>query len=402
MRYLTLILLLWSSLNAQNREALLIGNSHYQFISNLNDTSSNLSHLKSALKGLNFNVIIKNDLNSKKLKQAIDEFQERLARSHETIGFLYYSGHGCQLDNVGYLVPTNVNTKKKLDIKYDAMNIDKMLETLDSAGNRVNMLFLDACRDVPTNVKGSTKGLGQAPQRPKGTLLVYATEAGKTAEDNSKFINALISNINKPNKNIRDIAYDISNEVADKTGEGQIPEVFAKRLPEVVLKRGGGEEQLVYVPPVVVVEPKPVVVIPVPKPISTFKWISPTNNICKANGGKIDDGVCHRVSWKDAIKICKASGGSLPTKEDLHKIITDCGGVLNTNVNFDREFYKNKNINNSNYQVCYKKKGFDNKDYYWTSETYKESSSYAWSVLFQNGHANWGNKNFHLSVVCTK
>ena len=162
-----------------------------------------------------------------------------MARSHETIGFLYYSGHGCQLDNVGYLVPTNINTKKKLDIKYDAMNIDKMLETLDSAGNRVNMLFLDACRDVPTNAKGSTKGLGQAPQRPKGTLLVYATEAGKTAEDNSKFINALISNINKPNKNIRDIAYDISNEVADQTSEGQIPEVFAKRLPEVVLNRGG-------------------------------------------------------------------------------------------------------------------------------------------------------------------
>ena len=151
MRLLLIITLLFGILNAQNREALLIGNSNYKHISNLNDTSQNLSRLKTTLESLGFSVKVKTNLEAKKLKQAIDNFKDRLAKSQDTIGFLYYSGHGCQMDNVGYLIPTNVNSSKSLDVKYDAINIDKMLETLREAGNRVNMVFLDACRDnTPT------------------------------------------------------------------------------------------------------------------------------------------------------------------------------------------------------------------------------------------------------------
>ncbi|HHS91973.1 MAG TPA: caspase family protein, partial [Campylobacterales bacterium] len=205
MRVLLVITLLFGILNAQNREALLIGNSNYQYISNLNDTSSNLSRLQTTLESLGFTVKVKNNLEAKRLKQAIDNFKERLAQNRDTIGFLYYSGHGCQVDNVGYLIPTNVNSSKKLDVKYDALNIDKMLESLKEAGNRVNMLFLDACRDnTPTGTKGGKKGLAQAPLTPKGTLVVYATEATKTADDNNNFVNSLITQIQQPNQSIRD------------------------------------------------------------------------------------------------------------------------------------------------------------------------------------------------------
>ncbi len=238
MRVLLVIVMLFGILNAQNREALLIGNSNYQYISNLNDTSHNLSRLKRTLEQLGFTVKIKNDLSSKKLKQAIDNFRDRLARNRDTIGFFYYSGHGCQMDNVGYLIPTNVNSSKKLDVQYDALNIDKMLETLKEAGNRVNMLFLDACRDnTPTGTKGGKKGLAQAPLTPKGTLVVYATEATKTADDNNNFINSLIVQIEKPNKSIRDIGYNISDDVASQTREHQVPQVFAQRVPKIFLNQ---------------------------------------------------------------------------------------------------------------------------------------------------------------------
>ena len=116
MRLLLIITLLFGILNAQNREALLIGNSNYKHISNLNDTSHNLSRLKATLEDLGFTVKVKTNLEAKKLKQAIDNFKDRLAKSHDTIGFLYYSGHGCQMDSVGYLIPTNVNSSKRLDV----------------------------------------------------------------------------------------------------------------------------------------------------------------------------------------------------------------------------------------------------------------------------------------------
>jgi hypothetical protein len=43
------------------------------------------------------------------------------------------------------------------------------------------MLFLDVCRDLPIGAKG--------------TLVVYATESGKVAEDNTLFINELTKTI---------------------------------------------------------------------------------------------------------------------------------------------------------------------------------------------------------------
>ena len=193
---LTLILtLMFSFVSAEPREALLIGNYTYSHITNLDNPSSNLKRLKKSLKSLHFNVEVEKNLNSEHLAEAIEQFKNRLAKDSNTTGFLYYTGHGCQLDYQGYLIPTNVDTKKKLKIKYNALNINEMLESLKDAGNKVNLLFLDACRDVPTGARGGTKGLAQPTNNPKGSLVVYATEAGKVANDNAKFINALIETI---------------------------------------------------------------------------------------------------------------------------------------------------------------------------------------------------------------
>jgi hypothetical protein len=354
MRLPTILALTLTLLSAEPREALLIGNSNYKHITNLDDPSFNLKRLKKTLEGLDFNAKIETNLNSENLEASIDDFAKRLSKNSDSVGFLYYTGHGCQVDYQGYLVPTNVNTKIKRKIKYNAMNINEMLETLKDAGNRVNMVFLDACRDVPTGAKGGTKGLGQPVARPKGSLIVYATEAGKVANDNSKFINSLIDNISKPNQSIRNIGDNISNDVAQKSAYAQIPEVYTKLLPSMVLKSGRGGY----------VTPKPIVVhvepVPAPKPISTSKWITPTKK---------------RVTWEKAKELCSANGGRLPTIEELRKVVTDCGGVIDD--------YENNE--NSNYQACYKAKGFTS-NYYWSSTTHASDSSNAWLVYFYDGY----------------
>jgi len=261
-----------------------------------------------------------------------------------------------------------------------------MLETLKEAGNRVNMVFLDACRDVPTGAKGGTKGLGQPVVRPKGSLIVYATESGKVANDNSKFINSLIENISKPNQSIRNIGDNISNDVAQKSAYAQIPEVYIKLLPSIVLKRAG------YVPPI---EP----VVPVTPPVVTSKWITPTNSICKANGGKIYKGIC-KTNWKNAKKICSASGGRLPTRSEFKKVVVDCGGSFITYGDKDWNSLANKNIANKSYQSCYKQRGFSDNNWYWTSEE-KDSSS-SWVVFFGNGDDGWVKHSNTYYVLCVR
>ena len=58
-----------------------------------------------------------------------------------------------------------------------------------------------------------------------------------------------------------------------------------------------------------------------------LKWINPTQKVCQANDGKMDDDICE-ANWSDAKDICRASGGRLPTIDELKKVVTDCGGTI--------------------------------------------------------------------------
>lgn len=110
MKIVLIISLIFGFLNAQQREALLIGNSNYRYILNLENSSYNLKRLKETLQKLNFDVKIKTDLDSENLEETIDDFASRLSKNSNSIGFFYYTGHGCQVDYQGYLIPINVDT----------------------------------------------------------------------------------------------------------------------------------------------------------------------------------------------------------------------------------------------------------------------------------------------------
>lgn len=383
MRAIILLGILCSLLSAEPREALLIGNSNYQDISKLKNPKADLKRLKSTLESLGFTVKIKTNLNSENLEEAIDVFAERLAKNRSTIGFLYYTGHGCQVERQGYLLPINVNSSKRIKVKHNALKINEMIETLKDSGNRVNMFFLDACRDVPVGTKGSSKGLGQIKNTPKGTLVVYATKDGETAEDNSDFINSIISSIKEPKQNIRNLPYSISDTFKRGT-TSQMPIFSAVDIPKIVLNTKGG-----YVPPVVFEQEVVPIPAPKPKPSPTSKWLKPSSSTCTQNGGKMVDGVC-KANWENAKKICRASGASLPSIDDLRKVVTDCGGVIDDYVN---------NENNSNYQTCYKQKGFTS-NYYWSST--KKGSSSAGLVNFDNGNDIRYVKTRNIYALCVR
>jgi hypothetical protein len=110
---------------------------------------------------------------------------------------------------------------------------------------------------------------------------------------------------------------------------------------------------------------------------STSKWFSPTKK---------------KVTWKKAKQVCRDNGGRLPTIEELKEVVTDCRGIINES---------NKNIVNSSYQACYKRKGFTS-NYYWSSTTDASNSSNAWSVHFYNGFDGWDDKGFEIYVRCVR
>ena len=122
---------------------------------------------------------------------------------------------------------------------------------------------------------------------------------------------------------------------------------------------------------------------------SSSKWITPTNSVCKSNGGNINkDNVCE-ANWRNAKNICSVNGGRLATYNELKKVILDCGGIINDN----------KNIR---YKSCFEKKGFVANNDYWSSTTDALYNSSAWGLFFYGGGDLRDSKTTNSSVICIK
>jgi hypothetical protein len=98
-------------------------------------------------------------------------------------------------------------------------------------------------------------------------------------------------------------------------------------------------------------------------------------------------------NWEDAKSICQSIGGRIPTKNELEKVITDCGGVVDEH---------KRNQANSSYQSCYKRKGFSADKWYWSSTSVSGYASSAWVVLFGNSIVSFGRKDNNSYFRCVK
>lgn len=118
------------------------------------------------------------------------------------------------------------------------------------------------------------------------------------------------------------------------------------------------------------------------------QWITPTNSICTSNNGKLKKGAC-LAPWEDAKSICRLSGGSLASIEDLKAVIIECGG---------QSYSTGERSSNKNYRSCYKEKGFKWKHYWSNESSYGDDK--AASVLFTNGDIGFGTISKYTGVRC--
>ena len=131
---------------ASNRVALVIGNGSYQSAP-LKNPVNDARDIARALKKLGFDVIEKTNVNKQELELAIEIFYNRL-RSSKT-GLFYYAGHGLQIRGQNYLIPTGIDINSESDVRYKAVDAGWILGKMEDAGNDLNLVILDACRDNP-------------------------------------------------------------------------------------------------------------------------------------------------------------------------------------------------------------------------------------------------------------
>jgi len=214
--------------DGDRRIALVMGNGGYAHGS-LPNPVSDANLIADALEGVGFDVTKVTDADQREMKRQIVDFGERLAAAGPTaVGLFYYAGHGVQANGANYLIPIGANLRRVADLDIEAVEADWALLQMREAGNAVNFLILDACRNnpLPRGLRASISGLARM-NAPVGTFVAYATSPGATAEDgagdNSPYTQALVEMLTEEGLAAEILFRNVRNRVIELTEGRQVP-----------------------------------------------------------------------------------------------------------------------------------------------------------------------------------
>ena len=210
------------------RVALIIGNSAYVGAPVLGNPANDARAMGEALRSLGFTVIELRDGSKVQMTAAIAQVGDSL-KNKQGVGMLYFAGHGLQLDWHNYMVPVDARLKSAADVPLQTIDLGSVMAAFTGAGNRMNIVVLDACRNNPfASSTSSAKGLAQL-DAPPGTFLAYATAPGNVAEDgdeqsgNGLYTQFLLQELKKPTTKIEDVFKRVRLNVRKQSQGRQIP-----------------------------------------------------------------------------------------------------------------------------------------------------------------------------------
>src|SRR6266852_31039 len=219
----------------ERRVALVIGNSAYQTVSGLPNTTNDARAIAEVLKADGFtSVRIILDMTRASMIASLNDFQREADTSDWAV--VYYAGHGLEVSGANYLVPIDAKLGDDRDIQDEAVSVDRILSAVENA-KKLRLVMLDACRNNPflkkmhRSIATRSISRGLAAIEPAGaTLIVFAAKDGETAEDgagnHSPFAASLINRLQQPTIEINKLFRLVTSDVLKATGNQQRPFVY--------------------------------------------------------------------------------------------------------------------------------------------------------------------------------
>ena len=167
------------------------------------------------------------------MKVEVEDFGKRLRPND--LAFFYYSGHGIEVENSNYLLPTGFeeNTAERF-VAHKTLPQEWVQTALRQA--RLSVMVLDACRNNPYT-KGSGGGWVHEQPRPeegKGMVIAYATDQGKTASDRGEglglYAGHLVEVLQEPGLELQAMFQRVKERVTEVSDGDQRPQHY----PDVI------------------------------------------------------------------------------------------------------------------------------------------------------------------------
>jgi uncharacterized caspase-like protein len=244
----------WSSQAAvaDNRVALVIGQSNYQAVVALPNPANDAKAVSQLLTEAGFEVVSAADLSQTEMREKIADFAAKVAsEGPDTIALVFYAGHGLQIDGENFLVPVDVDPKREADIPLQAVRLNDILNTLNSVPSKMRIVLLDACRNNPFPTINQSAGRGLAIVDAKigapGTFLSFSTSPGAEAEDgsgaDSPYTSALLLAAKEPGLSIEDTFKRVRVSVNKATEGRQTPGIVPLSPTNSDFSRGRAQLQ---------------------------------------------------------------------------------------------------------------------------------------------------------------
>lgn len=246
--------------DAGGRVALVIGNSHYEpAVGPLRNTDNDAKTMAQALRGLGFSVTERHDMTRDQLLKVLDEFRRTLGGAE--VALLYYAGHGISVAGSNYLIPLKAGfnpegaadeTTLRMLAETRLFNAEQAVADMSLAGAQCNIIILDACRTTLLARTSQTRGWNgngglTEMTPPKGSLIAFSTDAGRTALDgegqNGLYTEELLKHLRTPGITIEQVFKRTRAGVLDRSEGKQMPAEYSRLVGADVYLASAIEER---------------------------------------------------------------------------------------------------------------------------------------------------------------
>jgi uncharacterized caspase-like protein len=210
---------------SEPRIALVIGNADYPnapLANAVNDARA----IAERLAELRFRVTRIENATQEQMYEAIRAFGDQLRGGG--VGLFYYAGHALQVRGRNYLLPARAMIEREDEIIYRTVDTGLILDKMESARNRVNVVILDACRNNPfgREFRNIAPGLAVV-DAPYNTLIAFATAPGAVASDgggrNGLYTQHLLQSLASPGVGLDDVFKKVRTGVRQASAGRQVP-----------------------------------------------------------------------------------------------------------------------------------------------------------------------------------